>query len=748
MPPVPAVVTAGRTTDVPFTAGAPGSILLTIRDKATGVSIGNKVLTVTATPTTQGAPVQGVPTGDKWQVLNLTAGSYVVAVAATGYTTPAPVTIAVAAGQQAALTVELDAIPVNDAVINLEVSDKTTGARIDQAVQSVKATNVATGAVKTGTKGGASGLWSITQLAAGTYSVEVTATNYQKETVASVALTSSQVKTQTVQMTATPGTVALNVTNATTGAAIDDKVTAVTATLGTSSFNGVKSGGKWSVTSLPPGTYTVQVTAADFTTKNTTGVVVQAGQTNTLAVALQPVAAPPGSVNLTVTDELTGANIDDKVTSVSATSGTLTFPGTKVSGKWTITNLPPAIYLLAVAATNYNTKTGIGVAVGSGAVQAVTVALQPQPGSIVLTATDSATSANIDDKVSGFTATSPTTGQSFFGTKVSGKWTITNVPPGTYTVAVLASNYNTKTVASVVVAAATANALPVSLVAVLGSMRLTITDAVTGANIDNTVTNATATNAQGQTFPGTKVSGKWTIPNLAPGTYSVATTAPGYDAKTVTGIQVASAAEATPSVQMTPTRGTVTLTLQRLLLAAVSNSFRATVSAPGNQSLTADFVNDQCTISSVNPGPLTITVSRIGGSYPNTVFSLTLPPGGTASKTFKLTSLLRFFSRTNVGAFEHEVISPEVLVSFPGTTPQAPETEAQEWLNVWRDWVALTRPDMGISSGTNARVIVTRTSRPSIEDTVFEGVAVFSSAGGGVVAAIAWNKTVTTSPGL
>ncbi len=549
--PAAASVTAGRTTDVPFTAGAPGSILVTIKDKATGASVGNKVQSVTATRT-GGAPAQGVAAGDKWHVPNLVAGAYSVNVTATGYQPKTASGVAVALGQVANLTIELDAVPSNDAVINLEVSDKATTLRIDAAVQSVKATNVATGAVKQGAKsGGAAPTWSVSQLAAGTYAVEVTATNYQKETASNVQLTAGQTKALPVQMTPTPGSIALTITNSTTGASLNDKVTNVTATSGQQSFNGTKDGdGKWSVANLPPGTYSVTVTATGFQTKTESNVAVAAAQAKPLAVVMQPVQAAPGAINLTITNSVTGAALGDEVTNVPATSGNLIFSGTKKDGKWSITSLAPGTYAVEVMATNYNTKTVSGVEVLTGQVKALPVALQPLPGSVKLAVTDSQTGGAIDNKVTGVTATGP---QTVNGSKGGdGKWTVGNLTPGTYSVAVTATNYKSKTSSGVVVEAGQVKNLPVSLQPEPGSIALNVNVTGTGSAIDDRVTNVTATNGQ-QSFNGVQGgNGKWSISNLPPGTYSVTVSAARYDSKTTNGVQVSSASATPLTVALAP----------------------------------------------------------------------------------------------------------------------------------------------------------------------------------------------------
>ncbi|HYN84771.1 MAG TPA: carboxypeptidase regulatory-like domain-containing protein [Pyrinomonadaceae bacterium] len=749
--PVAAVVTAGRTTDVPFTGGAPGSILLTVRDKATGASIGNKVLTVTATPSTGGAPAQGAPAAnDKWQVPNLTAGTYAVGVTATGYVTPAPAATAVATGQVANLTIELDAVPANDAVINLQVSDETTDARIDASVQSVKATNAATGAVKNGAKVGS--LWSITQLPAGTYNVEVTATNYQKETV-STSLTASQVKTVAVEMTPTPGSIALTAVNATTGANIDDKVTGMTAVdAQQQTFNGAKVSGKWSVANLPPGTYSVTVTAADFQTKTESNVAVLAAQAKPLTVSLEPVAAPPGSINLTVTDEQTNANIDDKVTNARATSGTLSFPGTKSGGKWSIAGLPPGTYSVKVEATNYNEKTTAGVVVASATAHGVSVALQPMPGSIVVTATDSTTGNNIDNQVTGLSA-SNALGQQFFGTKVGTKWTLANLQPGTYSVSVLATNYTTKTTTGVVVTPNAPNNLTVALVPAPGSINLTATDSATGANIDNKVTGLSAQNAAGQTFTGSASAGKWSIPNVPPGTYSVTVAATNYTTKTTSGVAVTAGTPKSFSAALVAVPGTISLNVNvsGANLAIDDRVTGVNATNPAGQSFPGTQSGGKWSIASLPPGTYSVTVTA-NRYVTKTVTNVQVTSAATTTQTVTLnpvgsqpsTELL--FTRGDLERqhTDHShFITASPFPTPPTGTLQNPDTEAVDWLEAWREWIFLTRPDKNIDEAQAPKMRVTGSGSIGDETVEFRGFVIFMRTDA-TRFALTWRKTVET----
>lgn len=657
------VVVAGRTTDFSLVSGAPGSITVTVRNKTTGQAIGSAVQSVTAVPSQGGAPTQGAPAqGGQWSISNLAAGSYTVTAAATDFVTASASGVAVTSGQAANVTIALDPV-VTSGVIGLEVSDQLSGLRIDSVVLTARATNAQTAAVTQGAKGG-NGLWAFANLPPGTYNVEVTATNYQTKTVSGVALTAGQTQTVQVAMQASPGSIALTINDRATGAAISDKVTAVTATIGQTTFNGSRgSDGRWTVGGLPPGTYAVVVTAAGYQTETAPNVSVQAAQAKPLAVTLQPVAAAPGSILLAVTDEVTSTAVDNQVTSVSATSGQITFSGVRGNdGRWSIANLPPGTYSVAVAATNYQTKTVPGVEVVSNQVKTLSVTMQPLPGSIKLTVTDANTNAVINDKVTAVTATR---GQS--------------------------------------------------------------------------------------SFTGTKgADGKWSIANLTPGTYSLTANATNYNQGTASGVQVTSNHETQATVAAAPRPGTLVLVIDRFPRSAddtFPSAFRAAVSAL-NQTLSADFQNDRCTINSVNAGPVTVTISDVvtDSGYPQTVFNLQMPPEGNISRTVELAPLDIGFTRGNPDHqhTEHaQSIDPGEVVDAPSGGLEAPDTEVVGWLRVWRDWLVLTKPERGVDPTKDPSIRVTGiTSSTNLVES--EGFVVYFSASGARAAAMPWSRSVAT----
>jgi hypothetical protein len=757
------VVTEGRTTDVPFTSGAPGNINVTPRDKQTDEPITDlsKILSVTATPSQGGSPIPGSSAGGGvWRIDNLVAGTYTVTANVTGYLPHTPVPVVLAAGQAAQLDIELDPVPANNAVINLQVFDKATNHRIDAAVQSARATNLQPpNDVRLGEETGDA--WSIRQLPAGNYRVEVTATDYQSETIFSVPLTAGQQVNLAVRMQATPGAIALTVGNVETGAPINEAVTNVKATNDNQvDFPGTfdPADGKWKIRNLPPGTYSFTVVATGFQTKVEHNIAVQANQTLSREIRLTPAQVPTGSLTFSILDVDSRHAIDDKVTGITATLGSTTRPATQdtTTRKWSITGLAPGAYSIEVAATNYKGKTVPDTQVVSGQMRNIEISLEPSPGSITVSATHSG--ASINDKVTKVTATSGR--GSFPGAADGSQWKVSNLKPDTYSVAIEARDYQPKTEQGVTLTPGQARTLNVAMEPQLGSIRLTIND-TRGAPIDGSVTNVTANGPSGSvTGARDPADGKWKISNLRPGTYSVAASALNYTG-TPSNVEVTSNAQTTATLRLEPNKGTLTLKLD-VFAAPESDEFLAVhlvstspplppgveltaVITPGN--LSTIFADDaiERQISNVPVSELlTVTIN----THPLTIFRLELPPGGQASRTVPVAPT-SFGFRAGHPDHQHTLhsylIEPEQIRTPLNKTPQTPDATERPWLTLWRNWLILTRPELGLDSTREPAIVVNTTRSGSVVSS--SGHAVFFRADNTNIGLTYENTVTTVRPG-
>jgi thermitase len=146
----------------------------------------------------------------------------------------------------------------------------------------------------------------------------------------------------------------------------------------------------------------------------------------------------------------------------------------------------------------------------------------PTTGSITGTVTD----AKVASPVAGATVTDGTRTTT---TDAIGKYTIANVPPGTYQVTASKSGYESTSSTATVISGVDALAdFSLNEVILPGS----ITGSVTDAQNESAVVGATVTD--GTRIAATDSSGKYTFANVPPGTYQVTASKAGYESSTST----------------------------------------------------------------------------------------------------------------------------------------------------------------------------------------------------------------------
>jgi Carboxypeptidase regulatory-like domain/IPT/TIG domain len=329
-----------------FGSASPGSIGGTVTDSSTTNPISGASVSCTGTPS---CTATSTDTSGTYTLANLAAGTYQVTVAKTGYATqtiPVTVTSGSAAKQDFSMT------PATGSISGT-VSDSVTSNPISGASVSCTGTPICTG-----TTTASNGTYTLSNLASGTYSVQVTASGYGNGS-ASVSVTSGANSPQGFSLTPNPGSITGTVTDSVTGTPISGAN--ITCSVSPSCTGTTTAGdGTYKLSSLNEGTYQVTAAATNYGS-STIGVTVGPGGTPTQNFALTPNS---GSISGTVSDSVTHNPIFGA--SVSCSGPPSCTPTTTDSGgTYLLNNLTEGSYQVMVSMTGYASQT-IGVTVGPG----------------------------------------------------------------------------------------------------------------------------------------------------------------------------------------------------------------------------------------------------------------------------------------------------------------------------------------------------------------------------------------------
>ena len=412
------------------------------------------------------------------------------------------------------------------------------------------------------------------------------------------------------------GTVTDSVTNAAVAGA------SVTCT-GTPTCTGTTtdSSGKYTLSSLAPGTYTVQVAATGYGTLSAADTVTT-GAAPTDNFSLVPNA---GSISGVVTDSVTNAVKSGASVSCTGTPS-CTPTSTAGDGSYSLGSLTEGTYHVTVAATNYGSQT-IDVTVGPGGTPTKNFALVPNSGTIRGTVTDSNSTAISGASVSCTgtpTCTATTTG-------TDGTYTLSPLTEGTYQVTVSKSGYATQTI-GVTVGPGGTPTQDFSMTTANGSISGTVTDSVTTAAMSGASVSCTGTPACTPT--STAGDGSYSLGSLTEGTYHVTVAATNYGSQTI-DVTVGPGGTPTQNFALTPNSGaisgTVTDSVSKAALSGASISCTGTPICSG----TSTDINGQYTLSGLVEGTYHLTVSK-SGYVTQTSVPVTVTPGTTTTKDFPL----------------------------------------------------------------------------------------------------------------
>ncbi len=356
----------------------------------------------------------------------------------------------------------------------------------------------------------AGGTYLVPDLAPGNYAVVASADTFQAQSVGATVIASA-VTTVDFILTGSPGSISGTVTSAATGLPIPGAAVVVDQNKIIIVSGLTDSNGQYSMTGLAPGNYNVVVDATDFAL-GAVGATVNANADTVVNFELSGILAILSGtvIDAVTTDPIAGASIevfDGQILIASA----LTDP----NGGYQL-NVPLGHFTVVANANNYQTQ-ATGAIVRISTVTLVNFALVPNPGTIAGTVTDAVTTNPIPGApVKVFQGTT-LIGSAL--TSANGNYAIANLAPGNYTVVASAADYQTKAVGATVIAS-TVTTVDFALDPPPGSISGTVTNAANGKPIPG----ARVIAYQGQVLIAsalTDPNGQYSIPDLAPGGYTV-----------------------------------------------------------------------------------------------------------------------------------------------------------------------------------------------------------------------------------
>lgn len=494
----------------------PGAITGTIIDQITTQPISGAVVDIM-----QGSTIFAtlLTNSDGSYLINqLAPGNYIVRVKATNYQTNSQ-SANVQANSTTTVNIQLLAQP---GTLTGTVKDPSS-TPLSGAVVTIKNGNIVINTVITDAQGN----FVIQGLAPGTYSVLASATNYQTSfgAVTIMANATSQISFSLIpQPGFANGQVIDSGTSQPVASATIDLLQngIIVASLLTDSQ------GNYNLVGLAPGQYTIRATANNYRIV-TVGITIISNQTVTLNFNLDSL---PGSVNGLITDSLTSLPIANATIKIYQGINLITSSLSDANGVYNLQGLAQGNYNIVVNADNYQNYTQ-GVSVQANQVVTVNVSLQQDPATITGNIVDSTTLLPIANASVTIFKGSSQVGSSL--TDQSGNFVISGLTPGTYTLIVFSTNHQSNTTTFTVIANQTLN-VSIALTSDPGTLSGTVYETVTmnpipGANVSILQGTTAITSLQ------TDNNGSWTVPNLAPGSYTIVITANAYQS-TITGAQV------------------------------------------------------------------------------------------------------------------------------------------------------------------------------------------------------------------
>lgn len=502
-------VVAGLTTTLNFSLPInPGTISGTITSQSSGLPIANAAVKLFQNNTLIASALTNV--SGAYSLTGIPQGAYTIQAEATNFRT-ASQGVSVTAGVTTTANLALTSSP---GIITGTITDASSATPIAGATVKISLNNITIATIATDS----AGIFTATELAPGSYSVQAQATNYQT-TAQGAVVVASGTTTANIGLTPSPGTISGQITSVSSGNPLAGASVTLSKNGSIVSTTLTDTQGSYAIASLAPGSYTLQVTAANFQTTSR-GVIVLANQNVVSSFSLSP---SPGSAQGQVTNAVSGTPIVGATIELKANGVTVLSAITDATGNYAINGIAPGAYVVAGMATNFQNAIA-GIIIVSNQTATANLALSPSPGKIV----GAVTSLSSGNPIAGASVTLLSNGSVISVTLTDdvGAFMISNIAPGSYTLQVSALNFETL-VHGVIVLANQTSTSNFSLADSPGSVSGAITNAVSGDPIPSA---EVAVEWQG-TVVATTLSdhdGNYQLVGLAPGTYVIHVRAADY----------------------------------------------------------------------------------------------------------------------------------------------------------------------------------------------------------------------------
>ncbi|WP_051314637.1 carboxypeptidase regulatory-like domain-containing protein [Alteribacter aurantiacus] len=539
---VGATLAAGeiRTINVQL-AASPGTLTGTVRDQATNQPLVGASVTV---QTSGGVFVQSTQTNvnGQYTIPSLAPGSYNVVFSQDGYGQSVQGAV-INANQTTTLNAALAFI---SGAVSGVVRDNEGNPLANASVQ-VLLNEVVVASVLTL----ADGSYFIGNLAPNTYVVTASAENFATA-FEGVAILGNQTATASFALFPDPGRVIGTVRDS-DGNPISGVEVVVRTSIGRVVIGTVITGinGNYVVSNVAPGSYSVTASATDFQSASLGAIVVS----NQDSIVNFTLLENPGTIVGTIVNAQTGqpivtSNVQLRINDVNG--AVIATASTDTQGNFTFQGIAPGTYTVVASDISFQTNFAT-VTVGPGQTQTVNIALEPNPGFISGTITDSGTGQPISGAQINVVNEFNVFVTSVF-TNSSGEYMVPGLAPGQYSLTILATDYQSILRGAIV----SSNGMTVVDAALVGNPGW-IVGTVTPA-VPNTVVQLFTSNNQFITNTIADPSGRYRFDNLAPGSYIVIAAAPGF-AQGVAGATVRAGEETTVNLQLVANPGTIIGTL-------------------------------------------------------------------------------------------------------------------------------------------------------------------------------------------